>query len=121
MPLYADAREFFEAVAEANRDAERVRSQLDALEHHALGMGGGFGPRVRSTPAHDRMGEAVASLVDQESALGWVQHDMVVTSNWHHDAYDRFCPDGWELDYRGAISVSDFNACGLEHLPLAEE
>lgn len=70
MPLYSDAREFFEAVAEANRDAERVRSQLDALEHNAIGIGGGgFEPRVRSTPAHDRMGEAVASLVDQESAL----------------------------------------------------
>ena len=70
MPLYSDAREFFEAVAEANRDAERVKRQLDALEQRALGMGGGgFGPRVRSTPAHDRMGAAVAALVDQESTL----------------------------------------------------
>lgn len=70
MPLYADAREFFNAVAEASRDAERVKRQLDALEHRAIGMGGGgFEPRVRSTPAHDRMGNAIASLVDQESAL----------------------------------------------------
>ena len=68
MPLYSDAREFFEAVAEANRDAERVKRQLDALEQRALGMGGGgFEPRVRSTPVHDRMGNAVAALVDRET------------------------------------------------------
>ena len=68
--MYADAREFFNAVAEANRDAERVKRQLDALEHRALGMsGGGFEPRVRSTPAHDKMGSSVAALVDQESTL----------------------------------------------------
>ncbi len=68
--LYADAREFFNAVAEASRDAGRVKRQLDALEQRALGMGGGgFEPRVRSTPAHDRMGSAVAALVDRETKL----------------------------------------------------
>lgn len=68
--MYTDARDFFNAVAAANKDAERVKRQLDALEHRALGIGGGgFEPRVRSTPAHDKMGMAVASLVDQESIL----------------------------------------------------
>lgn len=67
---FTSARELFEAAREASRDAERIRRQLDAIEHRALGMsGGGFDPRVRSTPAHDRMGAAVASLVDVESRL----------------------------------------------------
>lgn len=68
--MFTDARDFFNAVAAANKDAERVKRQLDTLEHRALGMGGGgFEPRVRSTPAHDKMGMAVAALVDQESML----------------------------------------------------
>ena len=68
--MYADAREFFEAVAEASRDVERVKRQLDALEQRALGMGGGnFEPRVRSTPNPDRMGAAVAAYVDREAKL----------------------------------------------------
>lgn len=68
MPLYSNAREFFNEVAEASRDAGRVKRQLDALEQRALGMGGGgFGPRVRSTPNPDRMGNAVAALVDRET------------------------------------------------------
>lgn len=60
-------------------------------------------------------------VTHSSSTLGWVQHDMGITSNWHHDTYDKFCPDGFELDYRGAISVKDFNSWGLEHLPLTEK
>lgn len=85
MPLYSNAREFFNAVAEANRDAERVKRQLDALEQRALGMGGGgFGPRVRSTPNPDRMGAAVAALVDQEAALNKRLEDDYALLNKAH-------------------------------------
>ena len=68
--MYADAREFFNAARRASQDADSIGTQLDALEHRALGMGGGgFEPRVRSTPTHDRMGSAVASFVDREQKL----------------------------------------------------
>lgn len=68
--MYSDAREFFNAARKASQDADTISRQLDALEQRALGMGGGgFEPRVRSTPAHDRMGAAVASLVDREQKL----------------------------------------------------
>ena len=40
------------------------------MEHRAAGMGGaGFQPRVRSSPAHDRMAEGVAALVDHRGIL----------------------------------------------------
>jgi len=68
--LYADARDFFSAARKASQDADTISRQLAALEHRATGMGGGgFEPRVRSTPAHDRMGSAIASLVDREQKL----------------------------------------------------
>jgi hypothetical protein len=68
--LYADARDFFNAARRASKDAAAITRQLDTLENRALGMGGGgFDPRVRSTPAHDRMGMAVAALVDRETKL----------------------------------------------------
>ena len=73
---YANARDFFNAARRASEDAEKINRQLAALEHRALGIGGGgFEPRVRSTPAHDKMGAAVAALVDQEQKLRAEQDD----------------------------------------------
>ena len=68
--MHATAREFFEAAREAARDAERIRRQLDAMEARALALGGGgFEPRVRSTPDPDRMAGRVAAMVDREGML----------------------------------------------------
>lgn len=68
--MYQTARELFEAAREAARDAERCRRQLEAMERRADGLGGGgFEPRVRSTPDHDRMAGRVAALVDQGDRL----------------------------------------------------
>lgn len=67
---YQTAREFFEAAREAARDADRIRLQLAAMDARSESLGGGgFEPRVRSTPTHDRMGSAVASFVDREQKL----------------------------------------------------
>lgn len=67
---FTDARELFRQAQGAARDAEKIGRQLAADEHRALGMsGGGFEPRVRSTPAYDRMGMAVAVMVDREAKL----------------------------------------------------
>ena len=56
------------------------------------------------------------------STAGWVPHDMGVEgSDWKHDVYDRACPDGWEIDYRGPITIADFNAWAVEHLPEKEQ
>ena len=68
--MHATAREFFESAREAARDAARCRRQLDAMECRADGLGGGgFEPRVRSTPDHDRMGARVASDMDVRAIL----------------------------------------------------
>ena len=55
------------------------------------------------------------------SSEGWVPHDMGVTSDWKHDVYDKHCPGGWEIDYRGPITVADFNAWAEGHLPEKED
>ena len=68
--MYADARDFFNAARKASQDADTIGKQLDALEHRALGMGGGgFEPRVRSTPDPDRMGLRVSALIDHGGML----------------------------------------------------
>lgn len=68
--MYRTAREFFEAAREAARDAARISRQLDGMERRALALGGGgFEPRVRSTPDPDRTGRAVAALLDNEAVL----------------------------------------------------
>ena len=68
--MYRSAREFFEAAREAARDARRVSRQLDGMERRALALGGGgFEPRVRSTPDPDRIGRAVGAMVDNEGVL----------------------------------------------------
>ena len=68
--MHATAREFFEAAREAARDAERIRRQLDGMESRALSLGGGgFEPRVRSTPDPDRIGASVSAMLDQGERL----------------------------------------------------
>lgn len=68
--MYRTAREFFEAAREAARDAARISRQLDGMERRALALGGGgFEPRVRSTPDPDRIGRSVSAMVDHEAAL----------------------------------------------------
>lgn len=70
MPRFATARELFEAAREAARDAERVRQQLADMEARAEGLGGGgFDPRVRSTPEPDRMAGRVAANMDHKARL----------------------------------------------------
>lgn len=67
---YQTARELFEAAREAARDAERIRLQLASMEARATHVGGGgFEPRVRSTPDPDRMGATVAALADHGGML----------------------------------------------------
>ncbi|MBQ9006739.1 MAG: hypothetical protein IJ092_10265 [Atopobiaceae bacterium] len=68
--MHGSAREFFEAAREAARDAHLVARQLDGMEHRALSLGGGgFEPRVRSTPDPDRIGATVAAGIDQGERL----------------------------------------------------
>lgn len=68
--MHDSAREFFEAAREAARDAERIARQLDGMESRSLSIGGGgFEPRVRSTPDPDRIGRGVASMLDQSERL----------------------------------------------------
>ena len=67
---FTSARDLFESAREASRDAERIRRQLAAMEGRATSLGGGgFEPRVRSTPDPDRIGQAVVAMVDVESKL----------------------------------------------------
>jgi hypothetical protein len=68
--MHATAREFFESAREAARDAERIARQLDGMEARALSLGGGgFEPRVRSTPDPDRIGATVVASIDQGERL----------------------------------------------------
>lgn len=67
---FTSARDLFESAREASRDAERISRQLAAMEGRATSLGGGgFEPRVRSTPDPDRIGCAVVAMVDVESKL----------------------------------------------------
>ena len=68
--MYATAREFFEAARSAAREADRIGRELAEMEGRAASLGGGgFEPRVRSTPEPDRMASRVASKVDREGML----------------------------------------------------
>ena len=67
---YQTAREFFEAAREAARDADRIRLQLAAMDARSESLGGGgFEPRVHSTPDPDRMGLRVSALIDHGGML----------------------------------------------------
>lgn len=67
---YANAREFFEAVAEASRDIDRCRRQLDSMEHSALRISSpSFEARVRGGNDPDTVGTRVARMADAEARL----------------------------------------------------
>lgn len=68
--MHQTAREMFEAARDAAREAARCRRLIDAerARRESLG-GGGLGPRVRSTPDHDRMAARIASATDREAML----------------------------------------------------
>lgn len=42
----------------------------------------------------------------------YVPHDMGVTSDWKHDFYDEFFPDGWDIEYCGMMGHEE----AIEHL-----
>jgi squalene cyclase len=68
--VYQTSRELFDAARAAARDAELCARQLASMEESALSLGGGgFEPRVRSTPDPDRIGAAVSSVIDQGERL----------------------------------------------------
>ena len=68
--MYQTSRELFDAARAAARDAELCARQLASMEESALSLGGGgFEPRVRSTPDPDRIGAAVSSVIDQGERL----------------------------------------------------
>lgn len=66
--MHACARDFFEAARDAARDADRTARELAALDG-GVPSGGGFGPRVRSTPDPDRIGRHVAGALDRRAML----------------------------------------------------
>lgn len=33
------------------------------------------------------------------SSIHFSKHDMGLTSNWKHDFYNKYCPDGYELEW----------------------
>ena len=67
---YSSAREFFEAAREAARDAERIRRQLESMEQRTLSLGGGgFDPRVRSTPDPERISTRIIAGFDVTERL----------------------------------------------------
>lgn len=66
---FESSRELFEAAREAAIDAERCRRELAEAERHALAMcGPSLEPRVMGGNG-DRVGNAVAALVDREAEL----------------------------------------------------
>ena len=68
--MYQTSRELFDAARAAARDAELCARQLASMEESALSLGGGgFEPRVRSTPDPDRIGANVAAGMDVRTVL----------------------------------------------------
>lgn len=66
---YDSARDFFDAAREAARRAERIRRELAALEADMESLGGGgFEPRIRSTPDPDAIGRKVATTIERRES-----------------------------------------------------
>lgn len=118
------AKQFFERVRDASRDAERIRTQLVAMEHRAQSLGGGgFEPRVRSTPDPQRMERRVDVYMDRENALKDRMEDdyrlidkgcMVIYGNDEHRGLDKVVSPVWAdvlwwkyLDDAKMVSVAD--------------
>lgn len=41
------------------------------------------------------------------SHTGYIAHDMGITSDWKHDAYDAYYPGGWELEWIDPNQTND--------------
>ena len=94
------ARDYFQWVREQALDAERCQRQLKELEMRMKSLGGGgFEPRVRSTPAHDRLGQRVAAYMDREKALE-----------------DRMERDYYAIDRACVLLYGDATRFGLDRL-----
>ena len=80
---FTSARDLFESAREASRDAERIQRQLAAMEGRATSLGGGgFEPRVRSTPDPDRIGQATVEKVTLEERLSQRQTEDYALINF---------------------------------------
>ncbi len=114
LPMYDSARDFFECARAAARDAERIRRQLVAMDARATSIrSGGFEPRVRSTPDPDRIGSAVASLVDHGELLRARQDEDYRT-------IDRACRVLYGADNRsGLYALVGWPADAIYHHYLA--
>ena len=44
-----------------------------------------------------RDGRVVYIEYHYSSGAYWYRHDMGITSDWKHDTYKEYCPDGYEL------------------------
>lgn len=75
-----------------------------------------YGTIRNAEPCGDVQGFAVDGIViDEEdgkeklnciaqhwsSGENWCKHDMGITSDWKHDTYKQFHPDGYELEFIG--------------------
>lgn len=52
------------------------------------------------------------------SSEGWSKHDMGYESDWHHDTYQKHCPDGFELIW---IDDADHDERWLKAMELNQQ
>lgn len=102
-----NARDYFDWVRDASRDAESIRQQLMALESRAKALGGGgFEPRTRSTPDPRRMeGRIVAYMQREEELKARQEADYAIIGRACRLLY------GEDEDGRGGVSAG----CGTLH------
>lgn len=102
---FSTARELFEAVGEAVRDAERCTTRLDMLDATASGVGSpSFEPRVISH-RHDGLERRVIAAVDERERLEKrIEEDyrlidsactILYGSDQQHDGLSALCPRWW--------------------------
>ncbi len=70
----------------------------------AFPTGGGSGRVHGSTRGGDVLGSALAEdgtglASHLSSSVGFARHDMGLTSDWTHEYYREYCPDGFELEW----------------------
>lgn len=102
-----NARDYFDWVRDASRDAESIRRQLETLESRAKALGGGgFEPRTRSTPDPKRMeGRIVAYMQREEELKARQEADYAIIGRACRLLY------GEDEDGRGGVAL----ACGPLH------